>query len=320
MESNRCPVIHFDHNSSDHSADPPARTGRCGPRRRWPGPRRTGGTGARRLRVVFDAARDDDTFSSARSEHDGPGLSVVIPKTPHHDHIPIELDPPRFRVYRKIVNPVSAPAAVEQMKPTIDRHVAGFIDSVIETGTCDLTSVIGVPSIVTVEWLVSRRRVAALLQRALPGARRRPGLFRAHRGRRGRFPVPGDPDRGDDRGAPRRAASGRRSMRSRASPGCRRTLPSPAAAIRPSAMPTPLTKGSQPSKPISGCAAASCTRCSPAPKPISSQSGRRRRRAAASGARPGFSAGDTPGIRRRGSSSSMSRRWDGFSFLPCRRP
>jgi len=102
---------------------------------------------------VFEAARDDETFSSARSEYGGEGLSVVIPKTPMHFHIPIELDPPEFRKYRKIVNPITAPAAVERMKALVDRHTAGFIDSVIEEGRCDLTSVIAVPSIVTVDWL-----------------------------------------------------------------------------------------------------------------------------------------------------------------------
>ena len=33
----------------------------------------------------------------------------------------------------------------------------------------------------------------------------------------------------------------------------------------------PLTKGSTPMKPVSGCVAASCSRCSPPPKPISSR-------------------------------------------------
>ncbi|AKE91919.1 MULTISPECIES: cytochrome P450 [Rhodococcus] len=150
----RCPVVHFDHNSPEHSADPAEsyrkirETVKIG----WT-PAHGGYWVLSDYSSVFDAARDDETFSSARSEYGGDGLSVVIPKTPHHDHIPIELDPPEFRKYRRIVNPVSAPAAVEKMKPTIDRHVAGFIDSVIESGECDLTSVIGVPSIVTVEWL-----------------------------------------------------------------------------------------------------------------------------------------------------------------------
>ena len=57
-------------------------------------------------------------------------------------------------------------------------------------------------------------------------------------------------------------------------PACSRTLPTPAASIRPSAIATPLTNGSQPISPTSGCACACATRCSPPPKPISSQTGR----------------------------------------------
>lgn len=150
----RCPVVHFDHNSPEHSADPAEsyrkirETVKIG----WT-PAHGGYWVLSDYSSVFDAARDDETFSSARSEYGGDGLSVVIPKTPHHDHIPIELDPPEFRKYRKIVNPITAPAAVERMKALVDRHTAGFIDSVIEDGQCDLTSVISVPSIVTVDWL-----------------------------------------------------------------------------------------------------------------------------------------------------------------------
>lgn len=111
----RCPVVHFDHNSPEHSADPAEsyrkirETVKIG----WT-PAHGGYWVLSDYSSVFDAARDDETFSSARSEYGGEGLSVVIPKTPHHDHIPIELDPPEFRKYRRIVNPVSAPAAVDR--------------------------------------------------------------------------------------------------------------------------------------------------------------------------------------------------------------
>ena len=47
----------------------------------------------------------------------GEGLTVVIPKTPMHLHIPIELDPPAFRPYRKVINAITAPAAIDRMTP-----------------------------------------------------------------------------------------------------------------------------------------------------------------------------------------------------------
>ncbi|NCL73423.1 cytochrome P450 [Rhodococcus sp. YH1] len=151
---NRCPVINFDHNSQEHSADPVASYRKVRQNERVAWTEAHGGYWVLSdYDSVFEAARDDETFSSARNEYGGEGLSVVIPKTPMHFHIPIELDPPEFRKYRKIVNPITAPAAVDRMKALVDRHTAGFIDSVIEDGQCDLTSVISVPSIVTVDWL-----------------------------------------------------------------------------------------------------------------------------------------------------------------------
>jgi len=150
----RCPVIYFDHNSQAHSADP------VGSYRKLRQAEKIGWSEAHGgywvlsdYEAVFEAARSDEVFSSARTDDGGEGLSVVIPKTPMHLHIPIELDPPEFRLYRKIINPITAPVAVERMKGLVDRHVDGFIDSVIELGECDLTSVIAVPSIVTVDWL-----------------------------------------------------------------------------------------------------------------------------------------------------------------------
>ncbi|NKQ55775.1 cytochrome P450 [Amycolatopsis sp. K13G38] len=153
-EQQRCPVVHFDHNSVEHAEDPVGayRSLRAGAKRGW-----TDASGGYWVlsdyESVFEAARDDDAFSSARTNHGGEGLSVVIPKTPMKLHIPIELDPPDFRKYRKIVNRITAPAAVEKMRGMVERHTTAFIDSVIEAGECDLTSVIGVPSIVTIDWL-----------------------------------------------------------------------------------------------------------------------------------------------------------------------
>lgn len=44
---------------------------------------------------------------------------MVIPKTPMHHHIPIELDPPDFRKYRKILNPITSPSAAERMSDVV---------------------------------------------------------------------------------------------------------------------------------------------------------------------------------------------------------
>jgi cytochrome P450 len=150
----RCPVVHFDHNSEEHSADPAGsyRTIRESTPVAW-SESHGGYWVLSNYQAVFEAARDDGTFSSARTSDGGDGLSVVIPKTPMHFHIPIEVDPPEFRKWRKLINPITAPAAVERMQAMVERYVTWFIDLIIESGECDMSRVIGVPSIVTVDWL-----------------------------------------------------------------------------------------------------------------------------------------------------------------------
>jgi cytochrome P450 len=148
------PTVAFDHNSQEHSADP------VGSYRKVRESCPVGWTEAHGgywvmsdYQSVFDAARDDEVFSSARNGYGGEGLTVVIPKTPMHLHIPIELDPPEFRKYRALINPATAPAAIDQMTGMIEKYTTWFIDQVIESGECDFADVIGVPSIVTIDWL-----------------------------------------------------------------------------------------------------------------------------------------------------------------------
>jgi cytochrome P450 len=153
-DEKRCPIVHFDHNSQEHSADPVASYHELREAHPVAWSEAHGGYWVlSSYDAVFEAARDDDVFSSARNGYGGEGLTVVIPKTPMHLHIPIEFDPPEFRKYRRVVNPIAAPAAVDRMAPMIKKYTTWFIDQVIESGECDLTQVIGVPSIVTVDWL-----------------------------------------------------------------------------------------------------------------------------------------------------------------------
>jgi cytochrome P450 len=150
----RCPVAQFNHNSREHATDPAGSYHELRAQHPVAWSDANGGywiiSG---YDALFDAARNDDVFSSARSSDGGEGLTVVIPKTPMHLHIPIELDPPDFRKYRKIVNAVTAPAAVARMKRMIEFYCTWFVDRVIERGSCDFTEIIGVPSIVTIDWL-----------------------------------------------------------------------------------------------------------------------------------------------------------------------
>jgi cytochrome P450 len=154
-EKSRCPVVHFDHHSAEHAGD------HVGVYRKLRDESPVAWTEAHggywvisNYAALFQASRDDDLFSSARhDEYGGPGLSVTIPKAPTAFHIPIELDPPDFRPYRKAVNQVTAPAAVENLDEVIKHYVTGFIDSIIEKGEADLAIVASVPAAVTIDWL-----------------------------------------------------------------------------------------------------------------------------------------------------------------------
>lgn len=150
----RCPVVHFDHNSQEHSRDPVKsyRDLRESTPVAW-SEAHGGYWILSDYESVFDAARDDAIFTSRRTPSGGEGLSVVIPKTPMHFHIPIELDPPEFRKYRKVINPITAPAATEGMLDTVEKYVTWFIDEIIESGKGDIATTIGVPALVTVDWL-----------------------------------------------------------------------------------------------------------------------------------------------------------------------
>lgn len=81
---------------------------------------------------VRRVALDDETFSSAQS--------VTVPSKPPEARlsIPIEVDPPNFLEYRRILNPVFSPAAIAELEPTIRRDVEALIDEFIEDGECDL--------------------------------------------------------------------------------------------------------------------------------------------------------------------------------------
>jgi cytochrome P450 len=151
---NRCPVVHFDHNSAEHASDAAGSYRRLRTRNPVAYTEAHGGYWVLSgYQAVFDAARNDDVFSSARSSHGGEGLTVTIPKTPMHHHIPIEIDPPDFRKYRKILNAITSPAAIVDLIPRIQHHTTWFIDRIIEQGRCDFAEIIGVPAITTVEWL-----------------------------------------------------------------------------------------------------------------------------------------------------------------------
>lgn len=80
---------------------------------------------------IKEVAGDDVRFSSAN------GLTVPDKKNVGQRSIPIEMDPPAFLAFRRVLHPMLSPAAVDRMTPVIERFVHGAIDDFIEKGRCD---------------------------------------------------------------------------------------------------------------------------------------------------------------------------------------
>jgi len=125
--------VHFDHHSTDFAADPWPTLADL--RQRCPVARSDayGGfwvvTGYEDIKRV---AHDDETFSSAET--------ILIPpkKNVHQKSIPIEMDAPEFIEYRKIMQPLFTPVAVERLTPVIEYYANRCIDDFIEVGETDI--------------------------------------------------------------------------------------------------------------------------------------------------------------------------------------
>jgi cytochrome P450/ferredoxin-NADP reductase len=150
------PDAHFDHHSDEANADPLAYYAAF--RQRCP----VGHTEAHggfyyttRYTDVARIARDDATFSSARSDHGGTGVAIVIPKGHGLEQYPIELDPPRSTAFRELINPLLTREAIDRLVPMIARHAARVVDEFIEAGSCDFVRDLTnpLPAAVTLDWL-----------------------------------------------------------------------------------------------------------------------------------------------------------------------
>lgn len=120
-----------------------------------------------RYEDIANVARKDAVFSSGR-DAEGRG-GIVIPAWTTDTSIPIEMDPPEHMDYRRLLNQLFSPTAVERMKPAIDEFVTRTIDAFIERGRCDLIEELTgpVPALVTVHLLGLPEHFAARFQGAV---------------------------------------------------------------------------------------------------------------------------------------------------------
>lgn len=99
-----------------------------------------------RYEEIRAVAHDDYLFSSQRG-----GILIPPKKNVGQVSIPIELDPPIFHEYRRVMNPMFSPRAVERLQPVIESYVRRCIDAFIDKGECDFVHDLAdpVPAMVT---------------------------------------------------------------------------------------------------------------------------------------------------------------------------
>jgi cytochrome P450 len=132
-EGVRTGSVHFDHHASDFAAEPWSTLADLRARCPVAHSDAYGGfwvvTGYEEIKQV---AHDDDTFSSAET--------ILIPpkKNAKQKSIPIEMDAPEFMEYRRIMQPLFSPSAVDRLTPVIEYYANHCIDEFIERGETDI--------------------------------------------------------------------------------------------------------------------------------------------------------------------------------------
>ncbi|ROO87946.1 cytochrome P450 [Actinocorallia herbida] len=103
---------------------------------------------------VAAVAHDDATFSSYQELPDGSRNGATIPASALRQ-VPIEMDPPEFFAYRRLLTPWFSPGAAKQWRPYLREVTTFCVDRVIETGKADLIGDIAapVPAILTLKLL-----------------------------------------------------------------------------------------------------------------------------------------------------------------------
>jgi cytochrome P450 len=150
------PVVDLDHHSAAFASDPlrVLSAARASCPVGW-SPHHGGFWALTRYDDVARALNDAATFSS---RHDldpaSPFKGVTIPPPPMA-FIPVEMDPPEFMAYRRLLNPMFSPAAVERLRPTMASFTDICIDAAVERGEIDLVLDLAspVPAMVTLDLL-----------------------------------------------------------------------------------------------------------------------------------------------------------------------
>ena len=103
---------------------------------------------------VVAAAKNDAAFASGHTVNGVSPLGVAIPSAPL-PMLPIEMDPPDYLPYRKLLNPFFSPQASKAWQDRVAKWVDVCLDQVIESGRFDIVGDLAnpVPSLFTCEFL-----------------------------------------------------------------------------------------------------------------------------------------------------------------------
>ena len=107
-----------------------------------------------RYEDVVAAAKNDAAFASGHTVNGVSPLGVAIPSAPLPMY-PIEMDPPDYLPYRKLLNPFFSPQASKAWQEPVAKWVDVCLDQVIESGRFDIVGDLAnpVPSLFTCEFL-----------------------------------------------------------------------------------------------------------------------------------------------------------------------
>jgi cytochrome P450 len=126
------PVVEFDHHSEEFGRDPDAEYARI--RSRCPVAYTEAWDGywvTTRYADVVAVAEDDGTFASS------PGIMIPSVGTPR-PILPLEVDPPMVQKWRRLVNPMLSPGAVQRRHGDIRQVCRSLISEFVDRGSCDV--------------------------------------------------------------------------------------------------------------------------------------------------------------------------------------
>jgi cytochrome P450 len=132
-------VIDFDPHSADYARDPIGTLHRI--RGQCPVAYSEAHDGfwlVTRYEDVTRVAFDNQRFSSRHDiPNDGKSFTGVILPPPPTSFRPIEMDPPEWTHYRRLLNPPFSPQAIEALRPKVEEYTTWCLDRRIEAGEID---------------------------------------------------------------------------------------------------------------------------------------------------------------------------------------